>query len=563
MQERLFPTHRIRKSLPLPSLWTMRTLDGGLAAPAKVLVPSVWESIPALHNYHGRAVYEQQIPCGGHVRFCFGGVSFRARVLLDGQEIVRHYGAYTAFDAVAEAADGLHTLLVEADNRFGDDSALHVPNDYYSYGGVTRPVTAEILPDVYLTRLHVTPLHTAEGWQAQVEASLRSLTDAPLSCAVRLTVEGQAPVLLPVTLPGHGDADVCALIDCPGAKPWEVESPTLYGVSAEILLNGQPIDDLIDRFGFRTVEVRGKDILFNGKKLIIKGFNRHEEYGPFGCAVPVEAMVHDIALMKDMGANVVRTCHYPNDPRFLDLCDEMGLLVWEESHARGLSEATMRLPCFREQNELCTREMVAQHYNHPAIFIWGCLNECADDTEYGAECFRETFRLLDELDPSRPMTAALLERPGSKVFGDSDVVSVNIYPQWYHNTPVSECLARKIADIRAGGGEGKPIIVSEIGGGAVYGYHDPLGQSKWSEERQCTILREQIEAVLTSPDCSGVILWQLADVRVDESWAMSRPRTHNNKGVVSEYRQPKMSYALVKELFSRNWRMAAGEDRKA
>jgi len=194
--------------------------------------------------------------------------------------------------------------------------------------------------------------------------------------------------------------------------------------------------------------------------------------------------------------------------------------------------------------------MVNQHYNHPAIFIWGCLNECADDTDYGADCYRQTYRLLDELDTSRPMTAALLERAGGKVFGDSDVVSVNIYPRWYHNTPVKDGMDRKMAEIAAGGGGDKPLIISEIGAGAVYGCHDPIGEAKWSEERQCTILREQITTVLNHPACSGIFIWQFADVRVDEGWAMGRPRTHNNKGVVNEYRQPKMAYRLVKELFA-------------
>lgn len=549
--ERLFPTHHIRKCTAPAPLWTLTTLDeGGLAAPVKALVPGVWETIPALHNYRGRAAYETQIECGGSVRFHFGGVSFRARVLLDGTELAAHYGAYTAFDALAKnVAPGLHTLRVEVDSSYGEDSTLHFGNDYYSYGGINRPVTVEQLGGAYLTRLHVTPVRAAEGWQAKVEASLRNLGDAPLKCEVRLTIEGQPPVTLPVEADADADAALEAVIGCPGAQPWQVESPVLYGVKAEILLGGTPADDLLDRFGFRTVEVRGRDILFNGEKLIIKGFNRHEEYGPFGCTVPVEAMAHDILLMKEMGCNAVRTCHYPNDPRFLDLCDEMGLLVWEESHARGIQEHTMRLPNFRPQNLTCTREMVEQHYNHPAIFIWGCLNECADDTDYGAECYRETFRLLDELDESRPMTAALLERPGGKVYGDSDVVSVNIYPQWYYNGSVQESMNKKLREIEAGGGGNKPFIISEIGGGAVYGYHDPIGQAKWSEERQCVILRTQIEAVLSHPDCSGIFIWQFADVRVDEGWAMSRPRTHNNKGVVNEYRQPKLSFALVKELF--------------
>ena len=548
--QRLFHTHHIRPVTAPAPLWTLSVLDKTLP-PMKALVPAAWELIPALHNYQGRAVYEQTITCGGNVRIVFGGVSFRARVTLDGTEIATHYGAYTAFDAVVKGVTpGAHVLRVEVDNRFGEDSALHVSNDYYSYGGITRPVEIEQLGDAYIKQMHITPVRTGDGWEAHAEILLASLSDADIDGQLRLTIDGQAPLMLPVHIPAGEEINLTAAIPCQGVQAWDIDTPVLYYATAELLLDGAPVDDLIDRFGFRTVEVKGKDILFNGKKLIIKGFNRHEEYGPFGCAVPVETMAHDIILMKDMHCNAVRTCHYPNDPRFLDLCDEMGLLVWEESHARGLGEQVMRNPNFLPQTFLCTREMVAQHYNHPAIFIWGCLNECADDTDYGADCYRQVFHLLDELDPSRPMTAALLERPGGKVFGDSDVVSINLYPQWYHNAPIKEGMDRKVAEIRAGGGEDKPIIMSEIGGGAIYGYHDPIGEAKWSEERQCTILRQQIEAVLSHPDFSGIFIWQFADVRVDEGWAMSRPRTHNNKGVVNEYRQPKMSYKLVKELFS-------------
>ena len=555
--QRLFRTTHSRPQIELSPLWTLTTLDpGGLSVPMKTLVPGAWETIPALHNYRGRAVYEQKIVCKGNIRFVFGGVSFRAKVFLDDILLAEHYNAFTAFEAIAKHVPfGEHILRVEVDNRFGEDSALHVSNDYYSYGGITRPVTAEQLGDVYVKQLHVTPIRTAgvplaaDGWQAQVEMSVASLADAPLTCGVQVEVAEALASVSGVEVAPNGETVVTRVIDCPDVTAWNVDSPVLYSADVTLLVGDQPVDDLRDRFGFRTVEIAGKDILFNGEKLTIKGFNRHEEYGPFGCTIPVEAMAHDIHLMKDMGANAVRTCHYPNDPRFLDLCDEMGLLVWEESHARGLNEATMRLPDFRSQNLTCTREMVAQHYNHPAIFIWGCLNECADDTDYGADCYRETFRLLDELDVSRPMTAALLERAGGKVFGDSDVVSINIYPQWYYNGSVRESMDKKLREIEAGGGADKPLIVSEIGGGAIYGYHDPIGESKWSEERQCTILRDQISAVLSHPDCSGIFIWQFADVRVDESWAMSRPRTHNNKGVVNEYRQPKMAYQLVKELF--------------
>ena len=551
MAERTFATHCVRKTIPVPTLWEVTTLDeGGLTAPVRLPVPSAWELMPALHNYRGRARCTTRIRCGGNVRLYFGGVSFRARVLLDGAEIAQHYGAFTAFETVVRnVADGEHELTVEVDNRFGADSALHVPNDYYSYGGITRPVVVEELPDVYVESVAFAAQRTDGGWQANLSATVRNLSDADATAEVALTLAGQTFAdAVPIQAGSVATWGVSG-VSFSDVTAWTPETPALYALCAEICDGGEKLDDLIERVGFREITVSGIDLLLNGKKLRLMGFNRHEEYGAFGCAVPLSAMVQDILMMKDMGCNCVRTCHYPNDPRFLDLCDEMGLLVWEEAHARGLKEEQMRNPNFMPQTRQCVREMIAQHRNHPSIFIWGCLNECADDCDYGAACYREVYHLLHELDGTRPMTAALLERPGSLVFGDSDVVSVNIYPQWYHAMPVAQSLAQKMQEIRDNGGADKPVIVSEIGAGAIYGYHDPLGESKWSEERQCAILRAQVEGVLANPACSGVFLWQFADCRVTEEWAMHRPKTHNNKGVVDEYRRPKMAYAVVKELF--------------
>lgn len=548
--ERLFATHTIRPSREAAPLWTLTTLDdGGLSAPQKVLVPGVWEALPKLKNYHGRAVYEQQISCGGHVRLWFGGVSFRAKVTLDGELIAEHYGAYTGFEAVLPSVQpGTHDLRIEVDNRFGEDSALHVPNDYYSYGGVNRPVVIEQLADAYITEMHVTPVLEEGVWHAKAKLTVRSLVDHALEATLTLALAGET-VNQTLMLAAQSETTVNFDTACPQAEIWSPEHPVLTVCTATLLLNGLPADDLIDRFGFREVRVDGKKILLNGQPLRLKGFNRHEDFNDYGVSAPVEAMMRDLQLMLDIGANCVRTCHYPNDPRFLDLCDELGILIWEETHSRGLGEERMRHPLFMEQLHLSAREMIAQHFNHPSIFIWGCLNECADDTEFGAECYRRTYQLLHELDASRPMTAALLERAGGLAYDAPDVLSINIYPEWYHNTPVSESLDKKMAECRAGGAGDKPLIVSEIGAGAIYGYHDPFGEAKWSEERQCTILRKQIEAVLAYPDCTGVFLWQFADVRVDDSWFASRPRTFNNKGVVDEYRRPKMSYAVVRELF--------------
>lgn len=551
--ERLFPTHQVRISREAAPLWQLTTPDaGGADKPMLVPVPGAWESQPGLRSYRGRGVYEQKISCGGNVRFVFGGVGFRAAVRLDGQELCRHYGAYTAFDAIVENLPmGQHTLTVEADNRFGEDSALHLPNDYYSYGGITRPVLVEQLGDAYITRIQVTPAKTPEGWQADIRVWVRSLLDAPAAYYLRIAMPELCEQGMPVRLQPREESMVHCVVTCPDAVAWQPLAAKLYTISAVLEKDGVPVDDLCDRFGFRQVAVEGRNILINGEKVYLKGFNRHEDWGTFGCAVPLVAMQQDLSMMLDMGCNCVRTCHYPNDPLFLDLCDELGILVWEESHARGLSEERMRNPHFMEQSILCTEEMVAQHYNHPSIFIWGCLNECADDTEYGADCYRQLYALLHRLDKSRPVTAALLERPGGRVYDAQDVVSINIYPQWYHMRPVDWQIAAKREEIAAGGGE-KPLIISEIGAGAIYGFHDPLSRVKWTEERQCDILRQQIEAVFAEEAVCGIFLWQFADCRVtEEEWFDKRPLCCNNKGVVDEYRRPKMSYAVVRELFGK------------
>ncbi len=548
--ERTFHTHRIRKGRECAPVWTLTTPDpGGLDHPVKVMVPGVWEAHPALRSYRGRGIYETTGIGGGNVRVSCGGVSFRARVYMDGEFLTEHYGAYTGFEAVVrDLPRGEHRLRVEVDNRFGEDSALHVPNDYYAYGGINRPVIVEELPEAYIVGCRVTPRRTPYGWSADAEVTVRSLSDEPFDGALTVSVAGQERSC-PVRLAPGGTGGFSLEVTCGRVAAWSPERPRLYTVKTVLSAGGTDIDDLIDRIGFREIRVEGKRILLNGRPLRLKGFNRHEELGSFGLSVPLEAMMRDVYLMRDMGANCVRTCHYPNDPRFLDLCDEIGLLVWEESHARGFSEEQMRHPLFMQQLRKCTEEMVEQHYNHPCVFIWGCLNECADDTPYGAACYREILSLLRRSDSTRPATAALLERPGSLVFGDVDVLSVNMYPGWYRDESTSDALKRKKQEIAEHGGQGKPLIISEIGAGAVFGYHDPFGESKWSEERQSAILEEQLRAVLSDPDVSGVFIWQFADCRVDDKWALMRPRTYNNKGVVDEYRRPKNAYWTVKSLF--------------
>ena len=328
---------------------------------------------------------------------------------------------------------------------------------------------------------------------------------------------------------------------------WSPENPELYFLKITLGVEGKITDDLVERVGFRTVELRGKNILLNGEKVFLKGFNRHEDYASEGCAVSFGHLVQDINLMQDMGANALRTCHYPNDERMLDLCDERGILVWEENHARGLSLKQMQNPNFEKQCEDCICEMIENHYNHPSIIIWGILNECASHTPEGREMYKKQFEQVKSLDTSRPHTFATCMHFNDISLDLPDILSVNLYLGWYENEDMNERTDREVAWMLESGE--KPVIISEMGAGAIYGFRDKTCQ-KWSEELQAEIIRQNLEVYMNKDEISGVFIWQFADCRVTpEVWFGSRPRCHNNKGVVDEYRRPKLAYDVVKEMF--------------
>ena len=315
--------------------------------------------------------------------------------------------------------------------------------------------------------------------------------------------------------------------------------------------DGGPEDDYIDRIGFREVMVSGKDILVNGRKIYMKGFNRHEDYAVVGCAIPLQLMVQDMELMQEMNANAVRTCHYPNDERFLDLCDERGMYVWEENHARGFGLERMQNPNFDRQCRDCIDEMIEDHFNHPSIVIWGILNECASETEEGREKYAAQYAQIRSLDKSRPVTSATCRHLKDICLDLPDVVSFNMYSGWYKDVPIDETNNTEIEWIRNSGGDGKPIIVSEFGAAAIYGYRD-RAHCKWSEERQADIIRDNLEVYMKDDNICGVFVWQFADCRVtEEEWFATRARCHNNKGVVDEYRRPKLAFDTIKEMYEK------------
>jgi beta-glucuronidase len=567
--------HVYRKSYSeRPALWEFvtepeRTGHAGLPRryTRQILVPSAWETLPGLENYRGKAWLRSAVPGapkGRALRIVFGGVSHTARVFIDGKLVGQHYDAFTPFEVLVPGkGKGMpHEIVVEVDNSFGEHSALHLENDYYTYGGITRPMKIQQVPPVFVERLHATPRRKGKDWLLDVVVRLRNWSAEPHRYNVRVCGGDFLPPstdLGIVAVAAGARAEVRATLSAPGVEPWSPESPVLYDVRVFAVdeaiasrdADGVPhrdLDELGDRIGFREVKVRGKQILLNGKPIRFRGYNRHEDHPQFGCAIPVEAMMTDLQLLRDLGCNFVRTSHYPNDMRFLDLCDELGILVWEESHSRS---TPFKHPKFHEQILTNTAEMVDWHRNHPSIIIWGSLNECESQQPESVDTVAAVLGLLKQLDPSRPVTFATMYAKRDLCLGLVDIVSFNLYEGWYGGQP--ETIGVRLKELlgwlhtdASKGGKGKPVIVSEFGGAALYGNRQPRA-TKWSEEYQARLLDEALRVYLNHAEVSGAAIWQFCDCRITPGHAHwgTRPRTMNNKGTVDEYRRPKLAYEAV------------------
>lgn len=559
---RLFHTHKVRKVMSLEGEWAFQPIGEGADESQrstehyKMPVPGCWEMHPRFATYQGKGVYRKTIEIVEQtsIRLCFQGVSHTANVYWNGQHAAYHYNAYTPFSAVVkDVPAGKHELLVEVDNSFSESSALHVPNDYYTYGGIIRPVSIEEISDLYIERIAFTPMKSANGvWEAEISVYVQNMSTETKSVSIKGQLANEEFTMSDASIdPGVLKAITFHKVFA-DAKPWSQSDPRLYLMDVELFEkdNQEPIDDLTERVGFRTVTTWNNRIQVNGEDVLLKGFNRHEDHPIVGVALPYQLMVYDLELMIEAGANAVRTSHYPNDERFLDLCDERGIFVWEENHARGLSLEQMQNPNFERQCEDCNREMVENHFNHPSIIIWAILNECASDTPEGRVMYKKQLEQIRGLDGSRPLTFASHHREKELCFDLADIVSFNLYPLWYGDEDPGELsdAARKWADEL--GGIGKPMIMSEFGGDGHYGLRDP-SRVKGTEERQADIIERNLEAYMNRPFISGMFIWQFCDCRVTEGtgWLLARAGTQNSKGIVDRYRRPKLAYDTVKRYF--------------
>lgn len=559
---RLFIEHKKRKVQCLDGAWQSvkdANREGeALGYPKKLVgahttnVPSVWNTELGMLEYEGVVWYEKEFYTeGGTLRFSFGAVMTEAQVYLDGELLGSHYGGFNRFCFnKPSVSEGMHTLTVRVDNTIDGQSIPMRLVDWYHYGGITRSVEVETLEGAAV--LYNLVDYEINGCDAdcRFRVELYNSTDKEISDKVGISLAGDALAEADFTLAPYETKEITLNAAVKGIKRWTPENPKLYE-----LLTATSSDDLYDRIGFRTVEIKDRKILLNEKEYKIRGINRHEDHPEFGMAFPVALMQRDIDILENMNCNSIRGSHYPNNPTFIDMLDARGMTFWSEIPiwGNGFSLEALVDPVVIERGLQMHREMVKEYYNHPSIIIWGMHNEIFSNHEEGKEMSRIYYEYLKANGGNRLVTFASSRRDQELCFEYCDFLALNIYIGWYDGgtfTSWEDGVEKMEAYIQSLGHGDKPVVMSEFGAAAIYGNHT-FDAIKWTEEYQAKLLTDCIKLFFSRKEYSGCYVWQYCDMRTAREMGNDRARSFNNKGIVNEYRKPKMAYGAIKELYGK------------
>ena len=395
----------------------------------KIQLPGVWElngfGDPVYLNmgYAWRGRYKSNPPIpptennhvGSYRRF------FQLPSEWKGEEIIIHFGSVTSniylwvngkfvgysedskleceFDITDFVQPGKRNLIAFQTYRWCDGTYLE-DQDFFRFSGVARDCYIYTRPAKHIEDVEITPDLDAQYRNGTLAVNVSVSDYRRTSVAMQLLDAEGNEAAEPLQATG---SFVSGRFYVDNPHKWSAEDPYLYQLVVRLLDGKKLLQTLRFNVGFRKVEIQGSDLLVNGKRVLIKGVNRHELDPDGGYVVSRERMEQDIRLMKQFNINAVRTCHYPDDPYWYDLCDRYGIyMVAEanvESHGMGYGEHTLaRDTAFRMAHIERNQRNVQRNFNHPSIIIWSLGNEGG----YGPN-FEAAYNFVKALDPSRPV----------------------------------------------------------------------------------------------------------------------------------------------------------------
>ena len=488
-----------------------------------------------------------QVPAdwqGKQILLTFEGAAHDSTVFCNGKKVGEHHCGYTAFtvdltDNVLYGQDNL--LCVRLDSR----ENLNVPPfgyviDYMTYGGIYRDVRLEVKEKVSLSDIFV---HTAIDFRSSpVTAQITSeitLTESNENVTIRqyytpkstAAVQESWRLLCEQTISADTACDKVITLTAAITDPllWDTEEANLYILKTQLYQDNTLLDETETTFGIREAVFKKDGFYLNGRKLRIRGLNRHQSFPYVGYAMPKSMQRLDADLLKkELGLNAVRTSHYPQSHYFLERCDELGLLVFTEFPGwQHIGD-----DAWKAQAVANAEDMIRQYRNHPSIILWGIrINESPDDDAF----YEKTNAVAHKLDPTRP-TGGVRAMKKSHLLED-----VYTYNDFLHDGEMPGCDPKKkvTSDME------KPYLISEYNG-----HMYPTKAFDNEERRSEHAIRHAnvLDAVAGQSDIAGSFGWCMFDYNTHKDFGSGDRICYH--GVMDMFRNPKLAaniYACEQE----------------
>ena len=577
---------------------------------------------PDVRYYQGPGWYRTKLKINnpypnGRTILHFDGAGQKSQVFVYTQKVGEHLGGYDQWevditDAAAKSltrkgANGEVPVAVLCDNSRDAEMIPSDLSDFNRYGGLYRHVYLKYVPAISLERVHVEPTLTGANGTIKVRARLGNPTALKDEVEVAVEISDRdGKVVQSATkklAPWSGEQEIHSFA-INGAQLWSPRSPYLYQCKVTIKsVAGEQV--VTERLGFRTTEwVKNGPFKLNGERLLIRGTHYHEDHAGVAAAVPDEEVRKTMQMIKDMGANFIRLGHYQQAPLVLQLCDELGIMAWEEvPWCRG----GLGGESYKQQARDMQKAMIDQHYNHPAVIMWGLGNENdwpgdfeVLDKKANQEAIRTFMKELNDnshkLDPSRVTCIRRCDFCKDIV----DVYSPSIWAGWYsgryqeyaasaksanedkkvksffhaewggdsHARRFSENPESMVEKIEVGQGTAeKGKAYKSSSGGKVRMSKD----GDWSESYMANLFDWHLKEQENMPWLTGSAQWIFKDFATPLRPENPVPRM-NQKGLIERDGTPKESYYIFQSfwsdkpmirLFGHEWQTRSGKPGEA
>ncbi|MFI5335383.1 MAG: glycoside hydrolase family 2 protein [Opitutales bacterium] len=521
-------------------------IEYGFDRSPTLTVPRDWNTQDSrLFHYEGtvwyRRLFDWTPAPHSRVFLHFSAANYQADVYLNARKLGHHTGGFTPFDfeVTGFLKDHDNSIVVRVDNRRQAEGVPTLNTDWWNYGGLTREVCLVTVPETFiadafvqLDRTNPSLIHgevRLEGPQAGQPVTV-AVPELHCSVTVQADASGRAVFSLPVD---------------DRLERWAPAHPRTYEVVVSCAT-----DRLTDRIGFRTIEVRGDEILLNGKPVFLRGVCLHEENPVRGGRAfsPEDARLL-LGWARQLGCNFVRLAHYPHNEYMARVADETGLLLWEEIPVYWTIHWNDPGTLANAKNQL--GELIQRDRNRASVIVWSVANETPVGEER-TEFLRALVGEARSLDSTRLVSAAMEVKkdpadPRLRIVEDpfgayTDLLSFNEYVGWYdgNNDSISRIVWRLKYD--------KPVIISEFGAEGLAGWHGPE-TTRFTEEYQARLYRETIAMLLRLPHFRGATPWILCDFRsprrnlpgVQDGW--------NRKGLIGENGEKKQAFGVLQAFY--------------